>query len=567
MVLGALRIGNRWLPPAASLLVLLTIFSASAQQNVPADRPPPSREGSDVERRLPPTAPARPAPSAPVLAPAPAPAPPEAPETFIVAAIVIEGATIFEPAAFVPLYRDLLARPVDRRALAALAEDITALYYDAGYTLSRAYIPPQDIEAGVITVRIAEGYIERVVFEGAAGHGSLLQSYAAPIAAERPLRRATLERQLLLMGDLFGARVADARLRPLDVAEGRYELVVDLQHKPYDVYTSLDNRGTRSNGPLQLWGSAGANALGDSSWRAQGAFFTAPNTPRELLYGQVGLSRIVGSQGTVLRTTVSASRNIAGPPQKSSDTEAASRRFLVGATHPVVRSRTQSLWGSFNFDALHSKEDRFQRTSFEDELRVLRPSLYYYLSDDLRGETGINLEASLGLNALGASPNGPERSRADADTSFRKLRLDAWRNQGLFGPWSLYGQAAGQISDHALLSSEEFSLGGARFGRGYESGLISGDRGAAGSVELRFTEPLTGIANEYQLYGFYDVGRISNGSVDNDARHRLASTGLGGRLTIEPALRLNLELAKPLNPVEGREDRDWRAFFTIAAEF
>ncbi len=126
---------------------------------------------------------------------------------------------------------------------------------------------------------------------------------------------------------------------------------------------------------------------------------------------------------------------------------------------------------------------------------------------------------------------------------------------------------AAQTSNNPLLSAEEFSLGGARFGRGYDPAVIAGDRGAAAAVELRFTDALPAPFVEYQLYGFYDVGRVANGTVDPNARHRLASTGLGGRLQLQPAVRINLELAKPLNAVEGREDRDWRTFLSLGAEF
>jgi hemolysin activation/secretion protein len=285
------------------------------------------------------------------------------------------------------------------------------------------------------------------------------------------------------------------------------------------------------------------------------------------MYVQTSLARSLGDAGTVLRGSVSGSNNVAGRPDSASDTETSSRRMQVGLAHPLQRSRDFSLWGNLNFDALHSREDKFQRLSFEDELRVIRPSLYAYARDGWGGENGVTLEVAFGIDALGASGRGPERSRTDADGSFRKLRLDAWRSQSLFGPWSLYGQAAGQTSSQPLLSAEEFSLGGSRFGRGYDPALIAGDRGAAGALELRFTEPLSGRLTEYQLYGFYDVGRISNGTVDNNARRRLASAGTGGRLTLDQSVRLNLEIAKPLNAVEGREDRDLRTFLTLSAEF
>lgn len=555
----------RW--PIATAALALAIHAAAAQS--PPSGPPNFSEGTEIERRLPdPPGAARPQPAPPVLLPpSVTPPAPETSETFVIAAVVVEGATIFRTEEFVPFYSDLLARPVSRRDLAAITEAITNHYYAAGYTLTRAYIPPQDVEAGVVTVVVAEGFIERVTFANAPTVPDIARRYVDVITAERPLNRATLERQLLLLGDLFGMRVDDARLRPIDAGTGRYELVVDLRQRSLDYYGYLDNRGTRSNGPLQLWNSGGLNVVGNAAWRAQAGFFTVPNSPREVLYLQAGLARSLGDDGTVIRSTVSGSRNIAGPPGNSSDTETSSRRFQLGLSHPFWRRRDVSLWGNLNFDALHSREERFQRLSFEDELRVLRPGVYLYARDDWGGENGVNLESSFGLTTLGASPSGPERSRSDADTSFRKLRLDGWRSQGLFGNWSLYGQGAAQTSNKPLLSAEEFSLGGPRFGRGYDPALIAGDRGVAGAIELRFGEPLTGPFVDYQLYSFYDVGRISNGTVDNNARRRLASAGLGARVTLEPAIRLNLEIAKPLNAVEGREDRDLRSFVTLSAEF
>jgi len=550
-----------------ALLLTFSVGVAHAQHGAPPGAPPPPQDGSQFERRIQPEPPIRAAPPTTPAAPPEAPTAPAISGRFIISAIVIDGATVFESSAFVPLYRDLLAKPVRQRDLAALAEAITNMYYDAGYTLSRAYIPPQDIEAGVIHVQIAEGSIERVLIGGEAGTVEELRRYTEPITAEQPLRRATLERQLLLLSDLFGVRVDDARLRPIDAATGRYELLLDIKTKPYDLYSYMDNRGTRANGPLELWTSAGMNVLNSGAWRAQAAFFTVPNTPQELLYGQASLAHVLGDQGTVLRGTLSASHSVAGAPENGNDALTSSRRLLVGITHPFMRSRQESLWAGFYFDALESKEDEFKESFFDDQVRVIRPSVYYYIADGLKGENGINVEGSIGLSVLGASTSGPERSRSDASGSFRKAKLDVWRNQGLFGPWSLYGQFSGQISDRPLLASEEFLLGGARFGRGYDPAIISGDRGAAGSVELRFTQPVQRVLREYQLYAFYDAGGISNGVVDGNSRHRLASTGGGTRFTLQPAIRLDLELAKPLDSVTGREARDWRGFFFLSAEF
>ena len=544
----------------------LAAAAAHAQQAAPSSGPPQPHEGTQIERRLQEQAPA-PRPPPPSPATPPRPAPPAISGAFTLSAVVIDGATVFDTTAFVPLYRDLLAHEVTQRDLAGLTEAITDMYDKAGYSLSRAYIPAQDIEAGVVHVRVAEGYIERVTVAGDLGRAAAVRRFTAPITAERPLRRATLERQLLLLADLSGVRVDDARLRPIEVDSGRYELILDLHLKRYDSYSFLDNRGTRANGPFELWNSVGVNWLDEGSWRAQAGFFTVPDSPRELLYGQVGLSHLVDDAGTVVQGTLSGSRNIAGPPDAQSNLVTGSRRLLVGVTHPLVRGRAQSLWASLYFDALGSTEDEFHQTAFDDQLRVLRPSLYYYVADGWGGENGLNIEASYGLNALGASKSGPERSQTDANATFRKLRVDAWRSQSLFGPWSLYGQFAAQTSDRPLLLSEQFTLGGARFGRGYDPAIVSGDHGAAGSIELRFTKPGAGILTEYQLYGFYDAGGIATGPSDTNTRHRLESAGFGARLTLRPAYHLNGEIAKPFDGVAGHPDGGWRAFFVVSAAF
>ena len=544
---------------------LSAITAAHAQQVVPNSGPPQPREGTQIERRIQQQPPPTRLPPPPVVRPGAVP--PAISGTFILSAVVIDGATVFDTAAFVPLYRDLLARPVTQRDLAGLTEAITDMYDKAGYSLTRAYVPPQDIESGVVHIRVAEGYIERVTIPGDLGQAAVIGRYTAPITAERPLTRATLERQLLLLADLFEVRVDDARLRPIAPEEGRYELILDLRQKTYDTYSYLDNRGTRANGPFELWTSAGVNVTGDGSWRAQAGVFTVPDSPRELLYGQVGLAHVLGAAGTVVQATVSASHNVAGPPLQQDDLQTGSRRLLLGLTHPILRSRPQSLWASLYVDALKSTESEFGHTTFDDQLRVLRASLYYYVADAWQGENGINVEGSYGLSALGASSSGSNRSEPGVGASFRKLRFDLWRSQALVGRWSLYGQFAGQLSDRPLLLSEQFSLGGARFGRGYDPAIIAGDRGAAGSLELRYTQPLQGTVTELQPYAFYDAGGISSGSSDTNARHRLESAGFGGRLTVAPAVHLALELAKPLNGVPGHPDGSWRAFFFASAGF
>jgi hemolysin activation/secretion protein len=535
-------------------------------------------DGSEIERRVPqgrPPASPDVRESLPTLTKPAEESPKPAGEfdRFILSGIIVEGATVFQTSDFVPLYQQRLAQEVGAADLAAIANAITEKYRSAGYFLSLAYIPPHDPETGIVRIEVIEGFIERVLFEGIEQEADIFRRYVAPIEQERPLTLDTLERRLLLLADISGIRVEDARVKVLDADDGRHELTVVLKPKTYDLSTQLDNRGTRANGPWQLWTAPGVNTWGHAAYRAQAGIFTVPNSTQEARYGQLNLMRSLGDDGTSVRMTVSGSRNTAGPPQKDAELQTASERMALGLNHPIIRTRRQSLWTNALLDALHSREEARRLQTFDDNTRVGRLGLYYLVTDGWGGTTGLNIEGSKGISGLGASDRGPERSRSDADGRFKKARVDATRTQAISGPWSAQFQMSAQTTDRPLLSSEEFTLGGARYGRGYDPSTLSGDRAAAGSLELRYGEPIDRPwLSEYQLYGFYDVGVVWNNTSTNGPRDSLASAGSGVRLILQPALRFGAEIAVPLTRtvegrVEGRAEKDTRLFVTLSADF
>ncbi len=535
---------------------------------------PPSQEsssGTEIERRVPDRPAARPRDT---LLPSTTPTSPATEDKpvapFTLAGVVIDGATVIDPAVFVPLYAALIATTVTVTELTALTRAIGDAYRDAGYALATAFIPPQEIRAGVVHVRVVEGHIESVVFDGSPGEAAIVKNTMRAITAERPLTLATLERRLLLLSDIPGVRVGAARLRPVDVSRGAYELVVELRPVPFDALVSLDNRGTRSNGPWQLWAGGGANLLlGDGAWRLHGGALTAPASPREIRYGQIGLQRTIGSAGTVLRGSVAFSDNVAGKPLSESNVETGSLRGSIGASHPVLRSRSRSLWLNATFDIQRATEDRFGADWFRDDLRVVRASSYLFQADPWGGETGINLEGSFGLDILGASAAGIDRSRSDASGRFAKLRADAWRHQRLFGPISAQLAVSAQAANRPLLSTEEFSLGGARYGRAFESSELSGDRGWAGSAELRWANPIRLDERiETEAFAFADTGVVWNDQLGKDPREHLSSAGVGVRMRFQSWLRVAAEVAAPIGSSSSILRRQGpRAFLSLVVEY
>lgn len=551
---------------AQALPWLVCASVAFAQDSL--DSADPAQIRRRIEESRP--APAKPAPEPTAIPQAPAPTEPSGAESgFVLSAVVIEGATVFEPGDLAPLYQDFLARNVTLSSVQEIAQRITQKYQDAGYVLTRAIVPPQQVQGGLLTVRVVEGYVARVNFEGLEGKEDVLAPYAAAIISARPTTLASLERNLLLINDLGGITVRSSALNRID-NEGAYEVIVTVDYDAYDGVAYVDNRGTPAVGRLQSWLSGAANNAFGYGERVQLGFFTVPDQPSELLYGELSYRQPIGADGTVLSTSVSGSRTDAGADLAAVESEGHSVRVTVRATHPVVLARGRRLTFSGSFDYLDVGEDRLGLTRLQDSLRVFRAGINYLRDDSWNGSMQFAAELSQGFDILGASDRGrPTLSRADGDGVFTKATAQISRTQGIGQNFGVVVAVKGQVSADPLLSSEEFSVGGSQFGRAYDFSEITGDDGVATSIEVRFGDSVNSdVLKGYQLYGFYDIGAVWNAVGASERRDTLASAGGGIRLTFARSIFGNVEVAKPLTrDVSTTDDRDVRVFFSLSAGF
>lgn len=525
---------------------------------------------AQIERRVPREVPEeRPAPPSPARPRAMEPEPSAAPAEFIVAAAIIEGNKIFSKEELAPLYEDLLARKVSIDDLQAVAARITKYYQDAGYFLSQAFLPAQDLSAGIVTFKIAEGYAERVEFTGDAPVDGLVRRLGEALETFRPLRRADLERVLMLIGDSFGRIVEDAEVEEIDPTAGRYGLRIALRSKPDSVSVVYDNRGTESAGRGQLWVSAATNRLVDPDTQVRVGVFTVPSQPQELKYGEAEISRLAGSYGTVLSLYGARSESDAGGLDAVDDIEGRSERLQLRLAHPLLRSRKLSLWFNGAADWRNVEENGAGARNYKDQIRALRGGFYLYAEDPLGGGNRLWTELAVGTDALGGSKQGDLRSRFGADAEFSKVQASHTRYQPITENLGVQTLVAGQYADGELLSAEEFSLGGSSIGRAYEFSELSGDHGLGGSVELQYGDSWDeGFPARYQVYGFYDFGMVWNDGEFEADRESLASAGFGVRVGLTKSLNVELEYAEALTrPVNPEGDKVQRIFLQLRYQY
>jgi hemolysin activation/secretion protein len=167
--------------------------------------------------------------------------------------VSVTGARTIGEAAIAACYEPYIGKKVSQADLLKIAEQISQLYRDAGYHLSRAIVPAQDIKHGHITIRMIEGHIAEIVVKGDRAEEFGAQQLLAPLTAEDPSRLATLERQLLLINDRAGMRIVDSTLEEIGETTGNFRLIVTVQTWRLYITAGFDNLGSAAVGPLESY--------------------------------------------------------------------------------------------------------------------------------------------------------------------------------------------------------------------------------------------------------------------------------------------------------------------------
>lgn len=486
-------------------------------------------------------------------------------EGFILSAVNVTGATVYEVRDFARLYEDFLGRRISNVEIEKILARITEKYRKDGYFLSTALAPAQDLSFGILNIQVIEGYIDRVDFKGEKpGRPGFFRDWAQKITRSSPAKLAEIERVILLISDLPGIS-ATPSVEEMPNNPGAYIMTITIAHDRFDAFTGLDNRGTNAVGPLQLSASAGANSTLGLFERLKVSTFLIPDSPEELLFGEFYSQIPVTSGGLQAFVSVYSSKVEAFSASRGSLLQWRGRKFTVGAWYPFIRQNDLALYLNTRFDLQNGRQSAIN-DNYVDRTRVARAGLRLWFRDGAEGSNSVEITYSRGLNIFGASKTGRNASRFNGTSRFQKLNLDLNRVQKITDDFWAELNVSGQTSGSTLLSSEEFGIGGSRYGRGYDPSEISDSRGVGASLEMRHRAPVQeGYLSKLWGYGFYDGGAVWRRGGNRDS---LVSAGAGLRFFPWDGVRLSLEWAKPLTrPVFEEGSNGSRVFFSLGVDY
>ena len=467
---------------------------------------------------------------------------------FLLRRVSVTGATAIPLDRLATAYQPYLGKNVSEADLIAMAAAVSDVYRAAGFHLSRAIIPPQDVGNGRLHLQVIEGSITDVALKGEGAEQFGIRPMLDAVVAERPAQLATLERQLFLINGRPGVHIDDTGLEEIGTASGRFRLIVYL--KTWHLFTSfgVDNLGSSSVGPWQSYATAAFNsylAAGDS---LVVNLSTTLADPRQLAFGRLSYEVPVGTDGARIGASGYYSEVWPGDIRHLVNDNTKTESFEVHGSIVPLQSQRSSLTLTAGLGFSNVTENDFFGPVYADHIRNLSLTSEYRLQDNFGGNNYLTLNYRQGLDILGASHRDDDfLSRDGASAKFSALNFWFTRYQTLSDAWSLKFASAGQWASGPLFTSQQFYLGGAAFGRGYGSAEISGDNGIAGSVELRFDQRLNWqYLSGYQLYGFVDSGAAWNDGFAISDGLSLTSAGGGIRFFLWDGLLADIGGAVPL---------------------
>ena len=497
---------------------------------------------------------------------------------FTLSSVNIEGNTVYRQADLEKLYANMVGQKVSLANIYELAAQLTAKFRNDGYILTQVVVPPQTIAGGVVKLRVVEGSIDRIRIQGDNNNmrNDVIRLYAAQLKKKPVLNNRDLEKALLLINDLPGV-TARGVLSPSNNVVGASDLTIIVSRDPFDAVIGMDNYGSRYLGRLEATAGTAVNNLLGMNERLSLNVAYAPSgqgLEPELTYGELGAMFPIGGYGTELEFNFGDTETHPGLFLKDLNVRGHSSYGGAKIVQPIVRTRDFNISTHLGVDVRNTKTKSDVDVTRIDNLTVARAGVHTDWIDTVLNAavTNVDLELSQGLSAFGASDKGDANlSRPDADPRFTKLTGSVSRLERIVNNVNLKASLKGQISSSALLTAEEFGVGGAALGRGYDPSEIVGDDGIGGSLEVQWDRPYQiSWLNDYTLYGFYDVGKVWNtdATTSSDKVNSLASAGVGIRATIVPGTDAGFMLAMPLtSKVAAENNSDIRPYFNISHKF
>jgi len=454
-----------------------------------------------------------------------------------------------------------------------IADLITELYNDKGYILSRAYLPPQKIKDGILTIAIVEAKLGKIaVEENTYYHDRVYKLYFKRLQ-NQVLDESLITRAILHERELPGVKSTDLSLKGSDkpnVADG---VLTARDSFPIKWTIDYNNFGNK----LISEDRYGSSLEITDPWLGTTLALrgVTGNTFQDSAMGSVDYTMRINSYGTTL--TASYLKGLYGVGQELADLGLEGWTEIYGGKikHPLIKDRSKELSVSLGYASKWTRDE-----IDKDTVRAIDHLDVYGLSfdfDSMDRYLGKNI-ASLGYftGDIRQHTDIADPSREDSGKHFARFSLNVARVQKIpYGDNTiLLLRASGQTTDDRLLPVEQTVLGGYGTVRGHAPSQFLGDSGYNVSSEIMFAPFLISdkklfgqtLGQMIQFACFFDHGGVfiteSKPEPTEYESEYLSGYGGGVRLFYKDFLTFKFDVGFPTHRTEN--DDDHYLYFSIS---
>ena len=457
----------------------------------------------------------------------------------------------------------------------AAQQELEVLYHSRGYGSVLVDIPEQDVENGIVRLKVTEGKVGRLSVTGSR-YFSLgrIKSKVPSLATGRIPDLAKVQTELGALGQLSRDRQITPVLKP---SRTPGKLDVELKVKdtlPLHGGVELNDRFSADTSRLRL----NTNLRYDNLWQREhsigASYQIAPESPDEVEVFSVNyLWRFEDTDNLLALYVVRSNTNVA----TIGTLGVIGSGTIGGARYIIPLKGSESLYHTVNIGVDYKDFD--EEIGFRDANAVVTPISYLKFSVTYNvtfsGERGIgHLEATANLapDGFGNTQKEFERKRFKGIPNFAYLHLAADYQYNLWRGLSLFGKVQAQAANSPLITNEQFAVGGVDDVRGYLEAEKLGDNGVGGTIELRspdLAQPFALKLKSLELLAFTDSAALTTKNPLPGTRNGglLWSAGVGLRLEPVAHIAAAMMWAYPINAGDRTPAGDDRFHFNIGYEF
>lgn len=494
----------------------------------------------------------------------------------------VEGNTLLAPEQIERIVASYTGKQRDFGDIQKAIEALELAYRAAGFSAVTVYLPEQEVERGVVTIKVIEARIRNI--EVAGNRFFTAENIRRSI---RSLREGESPNAASISADVSVANENPAKkvnvtLRSGD-KEGQVDARVDVtDENPRRFFVTLDNTGNPQTGMYRLGvGFQHAN-LFDRDHALTVQYITSPEKTKQVSIYSIGYRAPLYGVGDSLDLFAGYSDVDAG----TTTIPAGSLQFsgqgnVYGIRYNYILPRR----GEYD----HRMVFGFDYRAFKNSCRInllacigvadvtVRPASVTYSGQWTGTAQQTALYATLARNL----PGGEKGSSADfeaarplatARADYALVRFGASHFRVYPSDWQARVAVNAQYTPHALVPGEQFGIGGASTVRGFLERELANDKGYFANVELYTPElgarlGLGGTTMRGLL--FFDYGEVRRNNVlpGEIAATSISSAGAGLRVNLGRDLSLRLDVAQVRNQGATQRANSARGHLALLLNF